>query len=636
MAATPKTVETPGNTVFSALSGEAFSDKIPALLWTTDLAYRITSLSGAEITKLGIPATQLLARSVGAFFQTSAPGISALDAHIRAAGGHATTFETEINGSELQARVEPLRDSISNIIGLIGIAVESTEQLVAQRALRISEHSYRTLIEDVPYAVCRCTATGNLLQVNRAMLEMLGYSEPDLLLRNLQWGIFAEPEAFTHFSGSFRGRAPSHGFETQWLRQDGQSVTVSLGGRASRDASGEISYLDIVAENISDRKHLEDQLRQAQKMQAVGQLAGGIAHDFNNMLTVIRGQIEVMTEEMLASDPLRCRIEEVERAAERATALTRQLLAFSRRQVMQTKILDLNNVIANMNQMLARLIGENIELSFISKPEIWRVKVDPGQIEHVLMNLAVNARDAMPRGGRLTIETQNMGVPNSSEQQNLNPGDYVLLKVSDSGHGMDEETKARIFEPFFTTKEPGQGTGLGLSMVYGVVKQSGGYIYAESRPQEGSAFKIYLPRANGAAEQVPHHPRMATPKGTETILVVEDDESIRQLVSGFLRAHGYHVLTAAEGVDALQLVKNHGPAIDLLLSDMVMPKMGGRELAAELRKSLPQLKVVFVSGYAGDPDRQLGLDAAARFVQKPFSMQFLATTVREALDVEAQ
>lgn len=636
MAATPKAIQTnSSNTDFPAPIGEAFSETIPALLWTTDLSYRITTLHGAEVSKLAIPAAQLVGRSVGVFFQISAPGVLPLDAHIRAAGGQAATFETEISGRELQARVEPLRDASGSIIGLIGIALESSEQLVAQRALRISEHSYRSLIEDVPYAVCRCTATGNLLQVNRAMLEMLGYSEPELLLRNLQWGIFAEPEAFTHFAGSFRGRAPSHGFETQWLRQDGRSVTVSLGGRASRDASGAISYLDVIAENISGRKHLEDQLRQAQKMQAVGQLAGGIAHDFNNMLTVIRGQIEVMTEEMLASDPLRSRIEEVERAAERATALTRQLLAFSRRQVMQTKILDLNVVIANLNQMLARLIGENIELSFISNPALWRVKVDPGQIEQVLMNLAVNARDAMPRGGRLTIDTQNISVPNSPEQQNINSGDYVLLTVSDSGHGMDEETKARIFEPFFTTKEAGQGTGLGLSMVYGVVKQSGGYIYAESRPQQGSAFKIYLPRANGAAEQVPHHPRMATPKGTETILVVEDDESIRQLVSGFLRTHGYHVLTATEGIDALELVKNHGPAIDLLLSDMVMPKMGGRELAAELRKSVPQLKVVFVSGYAGDPDRQSGLESA-RFVQKPFSMQYLATTVREALDAVAQ
>jgi len=635
VAATPKAIQTgEENTAFSASNWEAFSEKVPALLWTTDLEYRLTSLSGAEPTKLGICATQHLGRSVGAFLQASAARLVPIDAHIRAVAGQCGTFEIEISGGELQARVEPLRDSNGRIIGVIGIALESTEQLVAQRGLRISEHSYRSLIEDVPYAVCRCTATGNLLQVNRAMLEMLGYSEPELLLRNLQWGIFAEPEAFTEFAGNFRGRAPSHGFETQWLRQDGQSLTVSLGGRASPNASGGISYLDVVAENISDRKQLEDQLRQAQKMQAVGQLAGGIAHDFNNMLTVIRGQIEVMTEEMLASDPLRCRIEEVERAAERATALTRQLLAFSRRQVMQAKILDLNSVIANMNQMLARLIGENIELGFIAAPELWRVKIDPGQIEQVLMNLAVNARDAMPRGGKLTIETQNVTFPHSSQERPIKSGDYVLLTVRDTGHGMDEETKARIFEPFFTTKEAGQGTGLGLSMVYGVVKQSGGYIYAESRPEEGSAFKIYLPRANGAAEQVPHHPRMATPKGTETILVVEDDESIRQLVSGFLRTHGYHVLTASEGVDALQLVKKHRPAIDLLLSDLVMPKIGGRELATELRKSVPELRVIFVSGYAGDPDRQVGLESA-RFVQKPFSMQFLATTVREALDADA-
>ena len=632
MASSAKAIQTGKNAANTTASHTALAETIPAILWTTDLEYRVTSLSGAALAAHGMYPQDYLGRSIRLSF-VPAPNPQLLAAHLRAASGENAFFEAEIKGRDFQGRVEPLRDSAGQIVGVTGIAFDNTEQLVAQRALRMSEQSYRTLIEDAPYAICRCTPAGDLLQVNRSMLEMLGYSEPDLLVRNLRWDIFAESHTYDEFLAKLHARAPYQGFETRWLRQDGQCISIRVGGRAAWDASGSISYLDLVAENVTDRKLLEDQLRQAQKMQAVGQLAGGIAHDFNNMLTVIRGQVEVMTDEMLASDPFRSRIEEVERAAERATALTRQLLAFSRRQVLQTKVLDLNSTVANLNQMLVRLIGENIELSFVPAPDLWRVKVDPGQIEQVLMNLAVNARDAMPQAGRLTIETRNVSQENVllGGAGSVQLTDQVLLIVHDTGHGMDEETKARIFEPFFTTKQAGQGTGLGLSLVYGVVKQSGGYVVVESEPEKGTTFQIYLPRVHGTTEESTKHVPLATPKGTETILVVEDDESIRHLVTGFLRSHGYHVLTAADGDEAIRTVQSHGPGIDLLLSDVVMPKLGGRELAQELRKALPGLKVIFVSGFAGDPDRQAGLEPA-RFVQKPFSMHYLATTVREALD----
>jgi two-component system cell cycle sensor histidine kinase/response regulator CckA len=608
-------------------------ENIPAMLWTTDLEYRITSLAGAGLAPLGISAGDHLGRSVSIFFQQSETNSKPLDAHFLAAGGDTCSFEIEMRGRDLHAHVEPLRGAGGEILGVIGVAVDDTDRLVAHRALRISEQSYRSLIEEAPHAICRCTASGSLLQVNRAMLEMLCCPESDLLVRSLQWEIFAEPEKYNQFLDELRKRKPCQGFETQWLRLDGQPVSVSLGGRAVCDASGEISYMDVIAENISERKQLEEQLRQAQKMQAVGQLAGGIAHDFNNLLTVIRGQTEMMAADVPASDPLHCRLEEVERAAERATTLTRQLLAFSRRQVLQTKVLDLNTVVANMNQMLARLIGENIELTFLPDPNLWQIKVDPGQIEQVLMNLAVNARDAMPQGGWLTIETENVRVDSGSRSATaVPPGEYVRLSFRDTGHGMDEDTKARIFEPFFTTKQVGKGTGLGLSVVYGVVKQSGGYVQVDSGLEIGTVFRIFLPRANDAAEEASKPASMNAAKGTETILFVEDDEGIRELVADFLRSHGYCVLTASDGADALRLAHNQRHnGVRLLLTDVVMPKMGGRELAESLRKSLPELKVVFVSGYPGDHD--LGLEAS-RFVQKPFSMQILAGAIRQALDGE--
>jgi PAS domain S-box-containing protein len=512
---------------------------------------------------------------------------------------------------------------------VIGIAVDDTERLVSQRALRMSEQSYRSLIEEAPHAICRSTATGNLLQVNRAMLEMLGYSEPDMLVRNLRDEVFADSESYDEFLEKLRGRKSLHGFESAWARRDGRVLQVSIGGRLAADSSGKISYVDFIAENISERKQLEGQLRQAQKMQAVGQLAGGIAHDFNNLLTVIRGQAEMMGEHLLCSDPLVARLQEIDRAADRASALTRQLLAFSRGQLLQTKIVDLNQIVSNMSQMLSRLIGANIELDFVPDPDLWQIKVDPGQIEQVIMNLAVNARDAMAGGGTVTIETHNFARELVARNEvEVQPRDYVLLTVRDSGHGMDEAIKSRIFEPFFTTKQIGKGTGLGLSVVYGVVKQSGGHVRVESEPGRGTEFQIYLPRAVGAAAEVQEGTPSSIPRGTETVLFVEDDEAIRDMVAGFLHSHGYRVIIANNGIEAAQLLGNNA-SVDVLLSDLMMPKMGGRELAARLRENIPSLKVVLTSGNPEDPH---SYPDDVHFLPKPFSMHSLAQTLRQVLD----
>jgi len=606
----------------------SLAEQAPAILWTTDLEFRLTGSTGAGLASLGLDAAAS-GQSVACLFQQSISNSKVLDAHFLAAAGETCTFEVEVQGRELEAHVEPLRDENGTIVGVAGVAIDNTERQVLERAVRIAEQNYRSLIEEAPHGICRCTLNGDLLQVNRAMQEMLGYSESDLLIRNLQTEIFADPKHYSEFVEKLESRGACHGYETNWFEQRGHPIAVSLSGRSVSDVGGNIVYLDFFAENISERKQLEEQLRQAQKMQAVGQLAGGIAHDFNNLLTVIHGQAEMMAEHLANSDPAYSRLDEIQRAAERASALTRQLLAFSRRQVLKTRILDLNSVVANINQMLARLIGRNIELSFSPDPALWPIKVDPGQVEQVLMNLAVNARDAMPGGGRVAIETRNIAA--GEHFRTLPPGDFVQLSVRDTGHGMDEATRARIFEPFFTTKRAGKGTGLGLSVVYGVVKQSGGHVHVESEPGVGTTFFIYLPRSEGAAADVPQSVSVAIPQGSETVLLVEDDEPIRRMIADFLESHGYRVLVAKDGPEGLEMLESHR-GIALVLSDLMMPRMGGKELAARAREILPGIKIILMSGNPEDCRLSLG---GFHLLAKPFSVHTLATVVRRALDNNA-
>jgi len=611
-------------------------EKIPAVLWTTDTELCLTSVAGAGLAPMNVRPEDYLGVSLIDFSAHLGPDATPLVAHRQALNGKGSTFDIEILGRDLQAHVEPLRGPEGNIVGVIGVALDNTERRVAESALRLSEQSYRSLIEGAPYGICRSTVDGQLLQVNRAMAEMLSYeSETELLLQSLRTQVFNQPIDYDEFLAQLRGRGSCQGFECTWRCQSGQTILVRLGGRSVLDGTGEISYLEILAENVTERKQLENQLRQAQKMQAIGQLAGGVAHDFNNLLTVVEGQVEMMLSEVPPSDRLRHRLEEIEKAAHLASTLTRRLLAFSRMQVLQSKVLDLNAVIAGMSQMLARLIRENIHMSFLPGADLGRVKADPSQIEQVLMNLAVNARDAMPDGGRLTIETHNAHLDTTYARQQaiVESGDYVLLVVSDTGRGMDNETQARIFEPFFTTKQPGQGTGLGLSMVYGFVKQSGGYVWVYSEVGRGTTFKIYLPRVTDSVDETATVVSVASPRGKETILFAEDEESVREIISGFLESKGYQVLTAPDGVSAKEIAKSHKGEIDLLLSDIVMPKKSGRELAEDLRRIFPRLKVLFISGYTGDfVVRNSILESGAAFVQKPFSMQSLAKKIREVLD----
>jgi len=383
-----------------------------------------------------------------------------------------------------------------------------------------------------------------------------------------------------------------------------------------------------------EQKQLEERLRQAYKMEAVGRLAGGVAHDFNNLLTIIRGNSDLLKDRPGADAFHQRCVEQIQKASGRAVSMTRQLLAFSRMQVLQPRLLDLNTVVAEMGKMLPRLIGEHIEFSFAPEPNLATVKADPGQIEQVILNLAVNARDAMPRGGRLSMRTANITVSETeaAKRPPMIAGRYSLLAVTDTGHGMDEATRAHIFEPFFTTKEVGKGTGLGLATVYGVVKQSGGFIWVESMPGVGTTFEIYLPQAAGKAAGEEPEEKPSAAGGTETVLVVEDEAGVRELACQFLRVKGYNVIEAEGGLDALAASRRHPGVIHLLLSDMVMPKMSGCELAVQLKATRPDIRVAFMSGYSEFSRGDLGKEFPdARVLQKPFSPASLVEIVRETL-----
>ena len=380
----------------------------------------------------------------------------------------------------------------------------------------------------------------------------------------------------------------------------------------------------------------QEQLRQSQKLEGIGQLAGGIAHDFNNLLTIIGGFTSLAIKDLPLDSPIRSNLEEVKKAGDRASSLTRQLLAFSRKQVLQPEVLNLDSVVLEIEKMLRRVIGENIDLRAVLKPQLGNIKADPGQIEQIILNLVVNARDSMPHGGKLTIETDNVYLDEEYVSHHLGSqaGPHVMLAVTDTGHGMDQQTLSRIFEPFFTTKELGKGTGLGLSTVYGIVKQSGGNIWVYSEPGRGATFKIYLPRVDDAADEYKHTTQEAKlAEGSETILLVEDEEMLRKLARQTLKGYGYHILEASNGDEAIGISRQYEGEIQLLLTDVIMPGMNGRELSNRLLETRPKLRVLFMSGYTDDAIVHQGvLDESANFIQKPFPPESLAKKVREVLD----
>jgi len=418
-------------------------------------------------------------------------------------------------------------------------------------------------------------------------------------------------------------------------------LDVRLAERVGNEIAGAIANAQLYAERKQaeeGKEALQEQLRQSQKMEAIGQLAGGVAHDFNNILTVIHGYSELVINSLDASNPIRDDVKEIKAAADRASALTRQLLAFSRKQVLQLKVLDLNSLVSNMVKMLRRMIGEGIELTTLLSDDLGTIKADPGQIEQVILNLAVNAKDAMPKGGKLTIETANVDLDQDYADLHLNvvPGPYVMLSVSDTGVGMVSEVREHILEPFFTTKEKGKGTGLGLSTVYGIVKQSGGNIWIYSEPGQGSTFKIYLPRVEEEVDSMLQSSSVGTrsQQGSETILLVEDEKMVRTLAQTILRRNGYNVLEAENGEEALRVVEEQkGKPINLMLTDLIMPRMNGRELSDHLKPLLPGIKVIYMSGYTDEAVSEHGMLAPGiEYIQKPFPPDALVKKVRSVLD----
>jgi PAS domain S-box-containing protein len=549
--------------------------------------------------------------------------------------GMETAFRTK-SGKSLFSSLSAVLVEIGGVQCVLTTSQDITERRRAAEKLRRSEEEYRSLVELAPHGICRSAADGRMLMVNSALVKMLGYATAEELLGlDIATDLYEDPaerdrlwQRAREASGT---RVPIA--ETTWKRKDGSTISVRLASRHIYDGKGQLSQMEVFVENVTEQRALEKQLQTAQKMEAIGQLAGGVAHDFNNLLMIMRSRAELLIADASKLEDVVQQAEEIIRATRRASTLTRQLLAFSRHQVLEPVVLNLNALLTDFGHMLPHLIGKSIETTIITAPELGRVKVDRGQFEQVVMNLAINARDAMPNGGRLVIETSNVQADSArlTRYPLMKAGSYVSLSFTDTGVGMDKDTQAHIFEPFFTTKERGKGTGLGLAMVYGIVEQSGGHISVSSAPGTGTTFRIYLPEASepeetGRAEQL-----FPVPGGTETILFVEDEEALRKMGADFLRSKGYDVLTAEDGIEALNTYRTFGRPIHLLVTDLIMPRMGGAELARCALSLNPRLRTIYVSGYSGYAIPH-GAPTGQPFLQKPFSMADLAIQVRAALD----
>ncbi len=507
----------------------------------------------------------------------------------------------------------------------------------AQEGLRRSEGNFRSTITNAPYGICRCDASGRILDVNPAFISILGYSSTKELLGRHLGTLYKDAQQWFQLADCFRSLQEFDELAAEWVRQEGSTTLVRISGRRICDENSKTSY-ELFTEDVTERRALEQQLRQAQKMEAIGRLAGGIAHDFNNLLMVISGYSEFLLEYLAPGAQLRTPVQEIANAAQRATSLTGQLLAFSRKQMLAPRVINLNSVVTENVKMLNRVIGEDIELKMIRGADLGAVKADPGQVEQVIMNLAVNARDAMPYGGKLIIETANAELDESYARLHVpvKPGKYVMLAISDTGSGMDAETQSHIFEPFFTTKGL-KGTGLGLSTVYGIIRQSGGYIWVDSELGKGTTFRTYLPLSTETSDPVSLQPEIAgeSGRGTETILLVEDESNLRQLIRQFLEKEGYVVLDVSGGSAAIQLANAHAGPIHLLLTDVIMPGMNGRELAQRISFLRPTTKIIFMSGYTENVIGYSGtLEDSMILLNKPFTLPALKNKVRQVLDSE--
>src|ERR1700687_2127024 len=571
---------------------------------------------------------------VSAWYGGWKPGLAATSFALTVSAYY--SFAGDLTPSEYRRAIAHLAlfFSVALLICWFNAALRAT-----QESLRRSESNFRSMVMNAPYGICRCDALGIIQDANPAMVAVFGYdSAADLTGRHL--GILiSDTQQWCQTADYFHARKEFNNLTTECVRKDGAPIVARISGRSIPNGKEGGSF-ELFMEDVTETRVLELQLRQAQKMEAIGRLAGGIAHDFNNLLMVISGYSEFLLERVGPDPRLRGPAQEISNATQRATSLTRQLLAFSRKQMLAPKVLDLNEVVAENLKMLTRMIGEDIDLVMVPGPAIGAVRADPGQIDQVIMNLAVNARDAMPQGGKLTIETANVTLDEHFARTHapLTAGNYIMLAISDTGVGMDNETQSRIFEPFFTTKGA-KGTGLGLSTVYGIVKQSGGFIFVDRHPQRGTAFRAYFPRVDVRENAAAAQDSLGLPRadhGQETILLVEDETNLRRLARQYLETQGYKILEAEDGAAALQIVDGYEGTIDLLFTDVIMPGMNGRELATQVTKLLPGIRVLYMSGYTENEVGHDGtLDAGINLLQKPFSLPALKDRVREVLDSES-
>ncbi len=613
-------------------------------VWMLDAEQRVTFANERVATFLGYDeAAQIVGLHINEFLEAEGRAAAAVR-HERRRAGESEQIEACLrrrDGSPVWMLIDstPLFDDEGRYEGVLAMGMDISERRRGDQALRESEARFRQLAASVREVFWMTDVEkGQMVYISPAYESIWGRSCEALYASPRDWVAALHPEDRERVLEAATTRQAEGTYDEEYriVRPDGTVRWIHDKAFPVRDEGGRVVRVAGVAEDVTARRELEAQLRQSQKMEAVGRLAGGVAHDFNNMLSVVLGYADLALGDLRPGEPLRDDLVEIKKAGQRAAALTHQLLAFSRQQVLTPRVLDLAEVVAGTERMLRRLVGEDVELTLLAATGACRCKVDPGQVEQVVMNLVVNARDAMPRGGRLTIETCAVDFDEGYTREHLDvaPGAYVMLSVSDTGCGMDAATRSRIFEPFFTTKEKGKGTGLGLSTVFGIVKQSGGHVWVYSEPGAGTTFKVYLPRvqeeSNAAA---PRAAQAEAVGGSETILLVEDEEQVRAFALVVLRRAGYRVLDAANGGEGLLVGEQEGERIDLLLTDVVLPRMSGRQLVERLSPSRPEMRVIYMSGYTEDAVIQHGvLHSGVAFLQKPLTPAALLRKVREVLD----
>ena len=607
--------------------------QIPAQIWTTDTGLRLTSSDGRGLAAIGLKPGDNVGRTLYEILETTEP-VAPIPEHLRALAGEHVTYETVYLGRTFASQVVPLLDPAGAIEGCLGLAVDMTEVSRAIDGQRRSEAHYRALVDNAPVGIFRSSAAGRFITVNPALVAMLGYDSADELRGlDLAADVYVDPALRDKLTSQYGKETRVAGVEVDWRRKDGTRIMVRLSGQPVRSAQGAVEAWEMVAEDVTERRRLEAQLRTAHKMEALGLVTGGVAHDFNNLLTTILANAELIAEALPASlTQISSDLLEIRDAASRGGDLVKKLLGFSRRERLSMQPTDVGGVVEEMAAVLRSLVPDRIGVAMHVEEGLPPVLADAGALQQILVSLATNARDAIAGNGTISLSAMRarLDAAHIAEFGWGTVGDFVAIRVQDTGLGMDEDTRARVFEPFFTTKPPGAGSGLGLAMVYGLMKQQNGFVGIVSRPQQGTAVTLYLPLA-GRRTPVPVKAEPVRVSG-EYILVVEDEEPIRRVARRVLERHGFRVLTAADGVEALAIYRDNESNVALILTDMIMPRMGGRALQEALHGAGKQVPMIFMTGFAARGDHgTASIDAGMPVLAKPWTVEQLVAKVKETM-----